>query len=88
MACKNCKNSNCFKKLASQPRLDILEYLKEREANVVELTEHLKIKQPSVSHHLKILSDYGFVKSKKDGRETVYSFNEAYPCKKCGIIHL
>ena len=88
MGCKNCTNSNCFKKLASQPRLDILEYLKERDANVVELTKHLKIKQPSVSHHLKILSEYGFVKSKKDGRETIYSFNESYPCKKCGIIHL
>jgi ArsR family transcriptional regulator len=88
MGCKNCKNSNCFKKLSSQARLDILDYLKEKSANVAELTNHLGIAQPSVSHHLKILSDYGFVTSKKEGRETKYSFNEQYPCKKCGIIHL
>ena len=88
MGCKNCKNSDCFKKLANQARLDILDYLKKRDANVIELTKLLDITQPSVSHHLKILSDDGFIKSKKDGRETIYSFNTEYPCKKCGVIHL
>jgi len=88
MGCENCKNHDCFKKLSSKTRLEILTYLKGKDANVVMLTEYLGIAQPSVSHHLKILSEYGFVKSKKDGRETIYSFNEQYPCKKCGIIHL
>jgi len=88
MGCENCKNHNCFKKLSSESRLSILTYLKKKNANVVELTKHLGITQPAVSHHLKILSDYGFIKGKKKGRETMYSFNEQYPCKKCGIIHL
>lgn len=38
-----------------------------------DLVEPLGVSQPTVSHHLKVLRDAGFVESRKDGRWVYYS---------------
>lgn len=38
-----------------------------------DLVEPLGVSQPTVSHHLKVLRETGFVESKKDGRWVYYS---------------
>lgn len=77
---------SCFSMLADRTRLKIIQALKKNSVNVSELTHSMRVTQPTVSHHLKILSESGFAVSEKKGRETYYRFNENYPCKGCGVF--
>jgi DNA-binding transcriptional ArsR family regulator len=47
---------------------------------VCEITPHLKLAQPVVSHHLKILKDAGLVKRRKKGTWHMYSIAEPEVC--------
>lgn len=72
------QNSNKFKaklfKALSDPiRLDILEFLHDGEKCVCEIIPHLKLVQPLVSRHLKILKDCGVVSYRKEGNRRLYS---------------
>lgn len=77
---------SCFSMLADETRLKIIRSLKERSFNVSELTRRMQLTQPTISHHLKILTGYGLAVAEKKGRETHYRFNESYPCKGCGVF--
>ncbi|MEK7643516.1 MAG: metalloregulator ArsR/SmtB family transcription factor [Patescibacteria group bacterium] len=78
--------TDCFSLLADKTRLRILRELKVKSANVASITECAGVTQPTVSHHLKMLDDNGFLIKEKKGRETFYKFNENYPCKGCGVF--
>ncbi len=54
-------------------RLAILLTLSEESRTVVELTEHLGIAQPLVSHHLKALRGVGLITMAPEGRSNRYS---------------
>ena len=56
-----------FKALAEPIRIRILKMLEKKRMCVCELTAVLKVKQSSVSHHLKILKNAGFVIDIRDG---------------------
>jgi len=56
-----------MKALSDPARVKIIKMLQRRTMCVCEMREALKISQPSVSKHLKILEDAGFVEHKKDG---------------------
>ncbi len=57
-----------MKALADPSRVRILKYLQHRRSLCVcELTALLHISQPTVSKHLKLLEELGFVVSSKDG---------------------
>lgn len=58
-------------------RLRILHALKESDLNVQELTEVLKLSQPTVSHHLKVLQREGLVDSKRHGTWAYYKLSES-----------
>ena len=62
-----------FKALADPIRLEILQLLREGEKCVCEIIPQLKIAQPLVSRHLKVLKDCGLVKDGKDGNRRIYS---------------
>lgn len=42
-----------------------------------EILEKMRIAQPTLSHHMKILVDSGIVKAIKEGKWTYYSLSEA-----------
>jgi ArsR family transcriptional regulator len=65
-----------FKALSDPIRLDILYFLRDGEKCVCEIIPHLKLIQPVVSRHLKILKDSGLVKDKKDGNRRMYSITD------------
>lgn len=65
-----------FKALSDPIRLDILYFLRDGEKCVCEIIPHLKLIQPVVSRHLKILKDSGLVKDKKDGNKRMYSITD------------
>ncbi len=66
-----------FKALADRNRLRIVKALMVRPLCVCELQKILNISQPSVSHHLKILSEAGIIEYERDGQWMVYNLVES-----------
>lgn len=62
--------------LGDGSRLGIVIYLLDKEANVSEITKHLNLSQPLVSHHLRLLRDVRILKSKKRGKCIYYSIDD------------
>jgi len=62
-----------FNALSDPTRLEIILFLRNGEKCVCEITPHLKLAQPVVSRHLKILKDAGLVKRRKKGTWHKYS---------------
>jgi DNA-binding transcriptional ArsR family regulator len=56
-----------MKALSDPNRVKLLKMLQEREMCVCELQAALRLAQPTVSKHLKILEEAGLVNRKKDG---------------------
>lgn len=71
-----------YKTLADSHRLNILQMLSEQEMSVCEIMVHLKISQPAVSHHLKILKQANLIKSSKQGKLVFYNLS------KCGLMEV
>ncbi len=61
-----------FDVLAEPNRRLILDLLRSRERPVGELVAELRISQPAVSKHLRILRDGGFVDVRVDGQRRLY----------------
>ncbi len=59
--------------LSDPTRLLILYGLADRSCNVSELTTDLKLTQPTISRHLKVLREHGLVISVRTGTTIVYS---------------
>ncbi len=66
------RESRVYKALADPIRLKILKLLSHMELAVCELEVALKISQPTISYHLRILELAGLIKSKRVKRLTVY----------------
>lgn len=64
-----------IKALADENRLAILHALQEGEKCGCVLLEELRVSQPTLSHHMKILCDAGIVDSCKDGKWMHYSIS-------------
>lgn len=64
-----------IKALADENRLAILELLQDGEKCGCVILEELKITQPTLSHHMKILCDSGIVDSCKEGKWMHYSLS-------------
>lgn len=56
-------------------RLRIIEMLTQGEKCGCRLLEELNVTQPTLSHHMKVLSDCGLVSSYKEGKWHHYSIN-------------
>jgi DNA-binding transcriptional ArsR family regulator len=63
-----------FKALADESRLKIIGLLATRERSVDELATTLKLKPPTVSHHLATLREIGLVDMRAAGTTHVYNF--------------
>jgi DNA-binding transcriptional ArsR family regulator len=61
-----------FNAVAQPRRRDILDYLAPRERPVGDIVVSLRLAQPSVSKHLKILREVGLVEVRRDGRQMLY----------------
>jgi len=67
--------SDAFSAVAQTRRRDILEYLGPRERSVGDIVVGLRLAQPSVSKHLKVLREVGLVDQRRDGRQVFYRTN-------------
>ena len=64
-----------FAVIAEPHRRAILSMLSSSERSVGELMHHLRLPQPSVSKHLKVLREGGFVESRVEAQRRVYRLN-------------
>jgi len=62
-----------FEMLAEPSRRRVLDLLLDRDRTVGELVDRLRMSQPAVSKHLRLLRDAGLVESRVDGQSRVYS---------------
>ena len=63
------------KAMSDTNRLRIIEMLTQGEKCGCNLLEELQVTQPTLSHHMKVLSDCGLVSSYKDVKWQHYSIN-------------
>ncbi len=67
--------SDPFNAVAEPRRREILQYLAGSERPVEEIVIALKLAQPSVSKHLRVLRDVGLVHVRRNGRHKFYRTN-------------
>lgn len=65
-----------FNALSDPVRLEILEFLRDGEKCVCEIIPRVRLIQPVVSRHLKILRDSGLVRFRKEGNKRLYSITD------------
>lgn len=63
------------KALSDVNRIKIVEMLTGGTKCGCDLLDEMQITQPTLSHHMKVLSDCGLVSSRKDGKWQHYSIN-------------
>jgi DNA-binding transcriptional ArsR family regulator len=67
--------SDVFNAIAESRRRDILGFLAADERSVGDIVTALELAQPSVSKHLKVLSNVGLVHVRRSGRQVFYRTN-------------
>jgi len=70
------ENAKIFKAFCDDTRLMVLELLQDGEKCACVLLEKVNVKQPTLSHHMKILVESGIVNARKEGKWMYYSINE------------
>lgn len=68
-----------LKSVAEKNRLRILEMLKNDTLCVCEITSILKLATSTVSNHLKVLREVGFIEEEKNGKWIYYKINRHPP---------
>jgi DNA-binding transcriptional ArsR family regulator len=64
--------SDAFNAVAEPRRREILIYLAPQERSVGEIVASLRLEQPSVSKHLRVLRNVGLVHARRQGRRILY----------------
>lgn len=73
---KQYNNAQIFKAIGDDTRLKIVEMLSCGEMCACKILEYFQITQPTLSYHMKILTECGIVKSRKEGSWVMYRNNE------------
>ena len=67
--------SDAFNAVAESRRRQILTYLADQERSVGDIVAGVRLEQPSVSKHLKVLHQVGLVRVRRHGRHMLYRTN-------------
>jgi ArsR family transcriptional regulator len=76
------------KALADETRQEIMQHLCCVWLNVNDVVDKLdgEVKQPTVSHHLKILEEAHLVDVRQEGRQRFYTLNQEQMTVCCGML--
>jgi ArsR family transcriptional regulator len=74
------------KALADDTRQQILVMLSDQELCVSDIVEAFDMSQPSISHHLGILKQFGLLTSRKEGKQVYYTVNRDNVIACCGML--
>lgn len=82
--------ANTLAILGDSARLSIVIYLLNQKANVGDITNHLKMSQPAISHHLRLLKDAKILKAEKKGKQVYYSLDDGHvkDIVSLGLVHM
>jgi len=67
-----------FKAFSNKTRFEIIRLLKKCPKSVTEICKELGFEQSRVSHNLKCLENCGFVSSKRNGKNKIYSLDKKH----------
>jgi DNA-binding transcriptional ArsR family regulator len=67
--------SDAFNAVAEPWRREILNYLAREERSVSAIVAGLRLEQPSVSKHLRVLREVGLVRVRRNGKQMLYRTN-------------
>lgn len=67
--------TDVFNAVAEPRRREILDLLARRERPVGDIVAELRLEQPSVSKHLRVLREVGLVEARRSGRQVLYRVN-------------
>jgi len=65
-----------FGNLANPLRVEIISILKSREMSVSEIAKSIKVEQSKLSHALANLRECNIVKTRREGKQIIYSLNK------------
>jgi ArsR family transcriptional regulator len=74
------------KALADETRQKILEMLRQGEMCVTDIVAAFDMSQPTISHHLSILKQFGLVTSRKEGKQVFYALDHDNVIECCGKL--
>ncbi|HUT16310.1 MAG TPA: metalloregulator ArsR/SmtB family transcription factor [Anaerolineae bacterium] len=74
------------KAMADDTRQRILEMLLDGEMCVSDIVDAFDVSQPTISHHLNTLRQFGLVTGRKDGKLVFYSINRDNVAQCCGRL--
>lgn len=79
-----------FKLFGDSTRVKILYILLEKEMNVTDISEGVKMTQPAISQQLRVLKQNGLVKSRREGKQIFYSLADDHVSRilSIGIEHI
>ena len=82
--------SELFKVLGDQTRTKILTVLEIHELCVNDIASALNMTKSAVSHQLRILRQSKLIKSRRDGKEIIYSLDDNHVSQlfECALIHI
>ena len=75
-----------LKALADETRLRIIEILSGGEQCACDILESFSITQPTLSHHMKVLTESGLVEGRRDGAWMRYTLKTEAFSGICGIL--
>lgn len=73
-----CKLAEFFSMFGDCTRIKLLYALKDNEMCVQDIAEHLGMKQPAVSHQLKVLKQHSVVSVRTEGKMSYYKLNDGH----------
>jgi len=74
------------KALADDTRQQILQMLLDGEMGVSNIVDAFTMSQPTISHHLNVLKQFGLVTSRKEGKQVFYAINRDNVIGCCGQL--
>ena len=74
------------KALGDDTRQRILQMLLEGERSVGDIANAFATSQPTISHHLNVLKQFGLVTNRKEGKQVFYAINRDNVVGCCGQL--
>jgi ArsR family transcriptional regulator, virulence genes transcriptional regulator len=81
------KNAELYKVMANAKRLEILNYIVEKEATVNELSKILGTRKSNTSQHLAYLRYVGLVTTRRQGKNVFYKITNPRIVEPCKIFN-
>ena len=79
-----------FSIFADSTRIRIICAIQDGELTVSDICSALEMSQPAISHQLRILKDARIVRSRRDGRNILYSLDDSHVVAilRMGLMHV